>query len=163
MPKFIPNTVIKYQHSPSSKPEHFTAPDAMPNYGTKIQHESTNDQVSTLSDEDKKFVQRAIGTILHYACALDNTMLTELSDLLSEQSIGNEKTLIKLKQTLNYVQTHHNARMRYCESMMIIQAHIDTSYLSAPKSRSRTGGDFFLGRNPMKPDKSKLNVAILVV
>ena len=46
---------------------------------------------------------------------------------------------------------------------MILQVHSDGSYLSAPKSRSRSGGFFFLSGNPIHPDQSILNGAIHIV
>ena len=43
---------------------------------------------------------------------------------------------------------------------MMLQMHIDDSYMSAPKARIRASGFFFLSNNPVQPNQSKLNGAI---
>ena len=50
-----------------------------------------------------------------------------------------------IKQLLDYVVTHSNARIRYVASDMILNLHSDASYLSEPKAKSRAGGHFWLG------------------
>ena len=64
---------------------------------------------------------------------------------------------------LNYVATHPDPRIRHCASDMILHAHSDGSHLSAPKSRSRAGGYFFLSNNPTQLDQANLNGAMHVL
>ena len=65
----------------------------MPNCGAKVQCAPIKDETEPkLSDKNKKFVQCVIGTLIYYACAIDKMILVVLSDLASEQSIGNKKT-----------------------------------------------------------------------
>jgi hypothetical protein len=71
-----------------------------------------------------------------------------LSDLSSQQSAPTKNTMKQVNQTLDYMWTHLDAIIRYCASDMILNIHSDTSYLSAPKARSRAGGYFFLGSLP---------------
>ncbi len=56
--------------------------------------------------------------------------------------------------------THPDAIFLYCVSDMILNAHSDVLYLSAPKACSRAGGYFFLGSIPQDGDPIKLNGAI---
>ena len=48
------------------------------------------------------------------------------------------------KKFLDYAATHPNAVITYHASDMVLLAHIDTSYLSESKERSRAGGHFFM-------------------
>ena len=68
----------------------------------------------------------------------------------------------QVNQFLDYMWTHPDAIIRYRASDMILNVHSDASYLSAPKSRSRAGGYFFLGSLPHGGDPIKLNGAIHV-
>ena len=56
--------------------------------------------------------------------------------------------------------THPDAIIRFYKSDMILQIHFDASYLTAPKSRSRAGGHFFLGSVPVNNVPIKLNGTI---
>ena len=56
--------------------------------------------------------------------------------------------------------THPDAIIRFYKLDMILQIHSDASYLTAPKSRSRAGGHFFLGSLPIDNEPIKLNGAI---
>ena len=56
--------------------------------------------------------------------------------------------------------THPDAIIRFYKSDMILQIHSDASYLTAPKSRSRAGGNLFLGSVPVNNVPIKLNGTI---
>ena len=56
---------------------------------------------------------------------------------------------------------HPDAIIRYYPSDMVLNVHLDASYLTAPKARSRAGGFFFLGSLPKDGCPIKLNGAIL--
>ena len=72
-------------------------------------------------------------------------MLLAVGDIDSTQSRPTDNTLKALHHLLDYAYTHPNATIRYTASPMIMNTHSDASYLSAPKSRSRVGGYFFMG------------------
>ena len=40
----MPNALTKFQHSPSLKPQHSTAPHIIPNYEAKVQCDPTEDK-----------------------------------------------------------------------------------------------------------------------
>jgi len=72
-----------------------------------------------------------------------------------------------LTQLLNYCATHPDACIRYHASDMILWAHSDASYLTAPKGRSRAAGYYFLSSqppitltadDPVPPDNGLLHV-----
>ena len=139
----MPNALIKFQHCPLTKPQHAPAPHVIPKHSAQVQHAPINDETELkLSEDDKKFMQRVIGTLLYYDFAIDSTILAALSDLSAEHSIGTKKTLTKIKQLLNCVATHPVSSMRCNESNMILQVHSDALCLSTSKARSRAGGFF---------------------
>lgn len=72
-------------------------------------------------------------------------MLTALSDLGTQQASATTNTSARFKHFLNYCATYPNSALRYIASDMILCVHSDTSYLTAPKARSRVGGHFYLG------------------
>ena len=59
------------------------------------------------------------------------------------------------------METHPDATIRYYASDMILNVHSDASYLTASKARSRIGGHFFLGKNPIDKQPIFLNGPIL--
>jgi hypothetical protein len=62
---------------------------------------------------------------------------------------------------LDYLATHPDATIRYHAYDMILNIHIDSSYLSVSNARSRLGGLFFLGNK--SPEQETLNGSILNV
>jgi hypothetical protein len=65
-----------------------------------------------------------------------------------------------VNQFLDYMWAHPDAVIQYHASDMILNAHSDGSYLSAPKARSCACGYYFLGSIPHNGDPIKLNRAI---
>ena len=88
---------------------------------------------------------------------MDPTLAVALSTIAAEQSKATEKTAKAVNKLLNYCATHPNAAIRYKASDMILRIHSDTSYLTEPKARSRTGGYFYMG----KQDDNFINGPIL--
>ena len=98
-------------------------------------------------------VQQIVGTLLHYGCAVNNTMLVALISLASAQTKITNKTSLDLTKLLNYASTHPNATLRYVSSDMILHIYSDASYESEPKLRSRVGGLFTLTSRVDDPTK----------
>ena len=137
----------------------------MPNpikYGKDNQAPSPLNDSPLLDEAGKKRVQQIVGGFLYYAQAVDPTILMALSEISSQQSTPTENTMKRVNQFLDYMWTHPDAIIRYRASDMILNVHSDTSYLSAPKARSRVGGYFFLRSLPHDGDWIKLNGAIHV-
>jgi hypothetical protein len=135
MPDYISKTLLKYQHQVPSKPQH------APYKATPIQFEAqmqtvTTDTTAPLSKECIKCMQDTVGTLLHYRCAVDPTILSAISAIVSQQAQGMEAMADAYHQLLDYVATHPNAGIRYLASDMILAVHTDASYLSEHNARS---------------------------
>ena len=110
----------------------------------------------------KKFVQQVVGSLLYYARAVDMTILHALSEIASQQAKPTKRTMARVKQLLDYMHTHPDAKIRFRASDMVLNLHSDALYLSAANARSRAGGYFFLGSSPKDGDPIKLNGNILI-
>jgi hypothetical protein len=116
-----------------------------------VQYAPAPDQAEQLPPEQITRLQQIIGTLLYYSIAVDPTMLVALGTIAATQSKATTTTAQAVTQLLNYAATHPNATIRYHASDMILYAHSDASYLSAPQARSRAGGHFFLSSAPKDP------------
>ncbi len=63
-------------------------------------------------------------------------VLMALSTFAIEQMKANEKTMVKCLQLLNYFAYHAEAKVCFYASDMIMNIHLDASYLSEGKARS---------------------------
>ena len=68
------------------------------------------------------------------------------------------------QQLLDYIATQVETVLTFNVSDMKLAAHIDASYLSEPKSRSRAGGRFFLSIDSTKPQNNGavLNISHII-
>ena len=78
---------------------------------------------------------------------MDPTIAVTLSTIAAQQSNGTEQTAKAVTKLLNYVATHPDATLQYKKSDMVLRVHSNTSYLTEPKARSRSGGYFYMGNN----------------
>ncbi len=62
-------------------------------------------------------------------------------------------------QLLDYLPTHMDAKIRHDLSEVIMNIHLDASYLSESKACSRACGHFFIGWKPVDGEPIKLNGA----
>ncbi len=62
---------------------------------------------------------------------------------------------MKTKQLMDYLETHPNATVRFHASDMILNVHLDASYLSEANAHSQACSHFFMGwkADPAKPIK----------
>ena len=100
------------------------------------------------SDEEILKVQQVVGSILYYSRAVDVTVLMSLSTIASEQAKATGHTIETMEQLLDYMASNPDATMRFRASDMILNIHLDASYLSVRSGRSRACGHFFLGWMP---------------
>jgi hypothetical protein len=108
-----------------------------PPFPAMIHKKATNSEI--------KQVQKIVRSILYYGRAVDMTVLMVLSTIASKQTKGMECTLNKAYQVLDYLATHHDATVQICASNMVMNIHLDASYLSKPNACSRACGHFFHG------------------
>ena len=116
-----------------------------PVYGTRQQF--TNPDTSPLlNSQEKKKIQSTIRSLLYYALAIDNTMLTALNELSPSQASPNMKTRKALNKLLDYAATYPNTTIRSYASDMTLYGESDAAYLVLPHARSRTSGVFYLSK-----------------
>jgi hypothetical protein len=151
MPGYVAKTLERFQHTPTRCAEHSPHAWSKPVYGTHPQLTSPVDDTALLPQSAHTRIQEIIGTLLFYASAIDCTMVVALGTIASNQSKGTHATAQALTQLLNYAAAHPNATVRYTASDMYLHIHSNASYLSEAKSRSRTGGTFFLISRPPDP------------
>ncbi len=83
-----------------------------------------------------------------------------LSMIASEQTVTMEQTFKRCTQLLDY--STQNATVQYYASDMVMNIHLDASYLSEVKARSRICGHFFMGWIPKNGEPIKFNEAFHV-
>jgi hypothetical protein len=89
-------------------------------------------------------------------------VLMALSMTAIDQTKATEITLAKCMQLLNYLAYHANAKVRFYASDMIMNIHLDVSYLSKGKAHSQTCGHFFIGWLPKDDEPIQINGAFHV-
>jgi len=77
-------------------------------------------------------------------------MLVALGILTAAQAEGTQATITACMQLLNYAATHPDAILCYTASA-ILYIHLDASYLSETRARSRAGGYFYLSKDSPNP------------
>jgi hypothetical protein len=132
MPGYIERALQRFTHPLPTRPQHSPHAWTKPIYGAKIQYAAPDDDSPLLDTADIKCVQEILGTLLFYARAVDNTMLTAIGAIATQQSKGTKQTMQAIVQLLNYCATHPNAVVRFHASDMILWVESDASYLSEP-------------------------------
>ncbi len=157
MPGYVKRQLTKYKHVVSSCQQHCPYSPEPKKYGSDAQSPLPVDTSRKLDDKEVKRVQKIVGSILYYARAVDMTVLIALSSIASEQTNGTKHTMEKAYQVVDYLATHPDAIVRFRASEMILNIHSNASYLTEPKSCSRTSGHFFLGWLPIDGEPIRLN------
>ena len=109
----------------------------------RTQYAPTPDTTPALSADDITRVQQGLGTLLYYGRAIDNTILTAVGSIATQQANGTAATMKAITHLLNYCATHPEATVRFIASDMVLWVDSDASYLSENKARSRAGGFHF--------------------
>ena len=86
MPDYVQKALHKFRHVPQQHPEHSPHAHLKTTYGQKVQYAEPLDDSEYLSAKEINYVQQVCRTFLYYAIAIDNTILTALSDISSEQA-----------------------------------------------------------------------------
>ncbi len=98
------------------------------------------------------------GTLLYYVRAVNTTILTTLSLIVTEQAKLTQEAMKKVKQLLDYCATQENTIITYNVSQMILAIHSNAGYCNEKNACSQAGGHFFLSNNKKFPPN---NSAIL--
>ena len=126
MPGYIKKQVLKYNHI-MRRVQHCPYSPEPKRYGADAQSPLPQDISQKLTDKEIKQVQKIVRSILYYARAVDMTVLMALSTIVSEE---------KAYQVLDYLVTHPNAVVQFRTPDMVMNIHLDVSYLSKPNARS---------------------------
>jgi hypothetical protein len=81
-----------------------------------------------LNNKEAKFVQAVAGTLLHYARAVDSTILPALSSLATKHAKLTQKMIKKVKQLLDYCATQEKTIITYLTSKKILCIHSNAGY-----------------------------------
>ena len=150
MPGYIKDVLHKFQHPTPKFKQYAPYPFQRIIYGQNTQTPTPIDKSPLLNDKEKKYIQQVIGALLYYARAIDCTMLVTLSKIAHMQAAPTQFTKKLITHLLDYCATNPDATIRYHPCDMILKVHSDASYLSEPKARSRCGGHFYLGKQPVR-------------
>ena len=108
------------------------------------------------------------GTLLYYAISIYNNIIPALSKITSEQSKATKNTATQVAKLLNYLASNPHAEIQYRASVIQLEIHSDTSYLSVSQARSGASGVHFLSEGPPNPKNLEVfvptsNTILLVV
>jgi hypothetical protein len=164
MPGYIDKALAQFVHTPPTKLQNQPHKHTIPTYGAMVQYAKQSDTLTTLSEEDKKYIQQVLGTFLYYGRVVNSTMLTALSSNTSAQAEPTEETMANVKLFLDYAATHQDAVLTYRASNMVLVVHSNALYLSKPKACSRAGGHFFMSSDTkdLANNGAVLNIAQLI-
>jgi hypothetical protein len=130
MPGYIDNLLLKFKHPHPLKPQ-LSPYTCLPiSYGTKTQFLPDEDISELLDNSHKHRIQEIIGSLLYYACAVDNKLLVALSAIAAKQSKATVATEQAVHLLLDYVATYPNDGIIYRASNMILCAHVNAGFLN---------------------------------
>ncbi len=144
MPSYVEKALKRFQHPPPIIPQDQLHQHVKKTYGVKVQLANPLNTSPPLNKARKKFIQEVTGVFLYLARAVDSTMLTTLSSLVSKQAAPTERAMQKCLQFLDYTASQEDAIVTYQASNMRLAIHSDALYLSEPKACSRAGGHMFM-------------------
>ena len=145
MPGYIKTQLQRYKHSKPTRPQHSPHPVAPRRYGKSAQNPIPPDETPAAGPDGILRIQQVVGSILHYAQAVDLTALTVITTLGSEQAKATTHTLKSTENVLDYLATYPNAKLQYYASAMVWNIHYDASYASERGTKSRAAGHYPLG------------------
>ena len=147
MPDYVQKALQRFEHPLPEEPEDAPHQHTEINCGAKTQMTKAPDNTPPLDKAGIKHLQSTVGTLLHYARAVDNTMSPALGTLAAAQTKGTQATAKAATKLLNHAATHPDAVVRFTASDMVLHVHSDASYLSESEARSRAAGFFCLSSN----------------
>ena len=108
-----------------------------------------------------------MGSLLYYACAVDNKVLVTLStiSISVRQAKATVNTKACVKILLDYMATYPNGRIVYQASDTILCGHADAGYLNKTNAQSWAGSHIYLLKNDpiLKFDRAILTLAKFVM
>ena len=86
MPGYIDNLLLKVKHRRPSKPRLSPYKCSPISYGAKTQFTPEIDTSPLLGDKRRLHILKIVGSLLYYACAVDNKLLVALSAIAAQQA-----------------------------------------------------------------------------
>jgi hypothetical protein len=145
MPGYIKKKLQEYKHVHPKKQLHCLYSPEPKQFGSKAQQPLPSNKPKLLEDLGKKCIQKIVGSILYYAQGINMTVLMALSTITMSQAHPNKNTMTCCIQLLDYLAMHANAKIRFYASDMVMNIHLDASYLSESKAHSRACSHFVIG------------------
>ena len=145
MPNVIPSALARF--CPNGPPRPSRSPSYYSGFtpGKSSHLPTTEDESPLLDDAGKQFVQQVAGTFLHYARAIDYTMLPATVALTNQMSAPREKTRKDANKLLSYAVKYPNNQLVFHACDMVYYINSDASHLSLSKSGSQAGGVHYSG------------------
>jgi hypothetical protein len=141
MSDYVSNVLSKFQHDAPKHPQHGLSKYVTRVYGAKTQY-AMQYETPPFTAKQCLNIQKVTGSVLHYAIAVDPTILMPLNDITMEQKKDTEKNQASTNQLLDCLAIHPDATIRYHASDMILHINSDAYYISVSNARSRLGGLF---------------------
>jgi hypothetical protein len=136
MPGYLQKAFTRFKHKMPVKIQNSPHPHIIPQYGAKTQYAKEYNESPPLSKEDTKYIQAVARTLLHYARAVDATILPSLSSIATEQAKPAHETMKTVKQLSDYCATQEEAIITYNASKMILAVRSDAGYCNEKNARS---------------------------
>ena len=95
MPEYVKKSLHKFKQEMSRKPRYAPHEHVKPVYGVKIQYAEDEDDSEKVDQLGINRIQQIVGTFLYYGIAIDNTILSALSNIAVEQSVTTANTIKK--------------------------------------------------------------------
>ena len=143
MPNFVQTTLKKLNYKTNKHRQLAPHEWTVPIYGKNRQFAKPEDTSPLLSPVQQKRVQSAVSSFLYYGCAVDNTILPALNEIVLMQAAPTEKTNKKIQMLLDYLNYHSNAKVCFYSSDMKLYVDSNAAYLVAPKAKSCIAGFFY--------------------
>jgi hypothetical protein len=161
MPGYIKKKLQEYKHLLPGRIQYCPYSPEPKKFGSDAQAPLLPDATPVLNAKGIKWIQQIVGSILYYARAVDMTVPMALSSIAVEQMKATEKTMERCIQLLDYLASNSEAKVRFHVSDMIMNIHLDVSYLSETKARSKACGHFFYGMDAQERGTHPIKWSIL--
>ena len=130
MPGYIEKKMQEYDHVVPTQFQRCQYSPEPKQFGSKAQTSLPTNESPKLDAKDIKRIQQIVGSILYYARAVDMTVLAALSTITINQMKATQQMMDRCIQLLDYLASNLYAKVRFLASDMVMNIHLDASYLS---------------------------------
>ena len=99
----ISKQLVNYLQPPQKQAQHSPFKPNRIHYGKKSDEIQHKEPTPALNKEEKNYIQQVVGSFLHYARAIDMTILFTLSNIASKQANPTKKTIKRVSHLLYYM------------------------------------------------------------